>query len=312
MRQVSGPKDIPWVRHSLIEGSDPAMLDDRLTNFQMQNLLPIIREHAVLMTSGLQRAELYWVTKAMTELALDAAIDIPEWSVESARPSPSGVIWWAGPLPPINRGIRSNDAAFKTWRGEPNVRSGAFVRPTGAMWWTIPASRTTRVAKPQLGLALLARATDVDEDAPAEAAAMPVWNTSIPLTGPPVPAEHQPEVTGVVALLGATWRMMMEPKVASITTIEQARKDRERAGRADISTSDITTIDLRTIRHIDTAPEQDQSGRHLTVRHYVRGHWRQQWMHSSSTHEPRYIAPYIKGPQDAPLKVRERVMVWRR
>jgi hypothetical protein len=34
----------------------------------------------------------------------------------------------------------------------------------------------------------------------------------------------------------------------------------------------------------------------------VSGHWRQQFYPASNAHKPRYIAPYVKGPADRPLK----------
>lgn len=34
----------------------------------------------------------------------------------------------------------------------------------------------------------------------------------------------------------------------------------------------------------------------------VRGHWRQQFYRSAGRHVPRWIAPYVKGPHDKPMK----------
>lgn len=34
----------------------------------------------------------------------------------------------------------------------------------------------------------------------------------------------------------------------------------------------------------------------------VSGHWRNQWYPSLNAHQPRWILPYVKGPEDAPLK----------
>lgn len=34
----------------------------------------------------------------------------------------------------------------------------------------------------------------------------------------------------------------------------------------------------------------------------VSGHWRQQWYPTLGAHQPRWIMPYIKGPEDMPLK----------
>lgn len=298
MRAVTGPKDLPWARRSMIDAwvSSATAQDLREVGFSQDMINTAVRTGET-MTEALGRAELFWVTAPMTELALDAAIDIPDWTVAEARPSAAGLIWWAGQLPPVERVPRWSDG------GSPRSRlhsSGIMTRPSAVSWHT-SNDRT-------LLISLLAAGTDVDPD--AEAAMLPIWVDSIPLEGPPVSLDTQPESAGVIALLGSTWRMMLEPQVAAVTQVPQPRKDLERARRAGIAQSDVTTVDLRRIRHVQSEPEGDL--RHLTVRHYVRGHWRQQWMGSSQTHEPRYIAPYIKGPEGAPLRVKERVMVWRR
>lgn len=41
----------------------------------------------------------------------------------------------------------------------------------------------------------------------------------------------------------------------------------------------------------------------------VRGHWRQQWYASEGVHRAIYINPHIKGPEDKPLIVRDKVNI---
>ena len=40
-----------------------------------------------------------------------------------------------------------------------------------------------------------------------------------------------------------------------------------------------------------------------TCRWIVRGHWRNQWYRSTQLHHPVWIAPYVKGPENKPLKM---------
>ena len=44
------------------------------------------------------------------------------------------------------------------------------------------------------------------------------------------------------------------------------------------------------------------SGREYRHRWLVSGHFRNQWYRSEQTHKVIWIAPYVKGPDDAPLK----------
>jgi hypothetical protein len=44
----------------------------------------------------------------------------------------------------------------------------------------------------------------------------------------------------------------------------------------------------------------------------VRGHWRNQWYPSLNAHRQRWISPYVKGPEDEELVLKDRVWVWDR
>lgn len=72
----------------------------------------------------------------------------------------------------------------------------------------------------------------------------------------------------------------------------------------------VVVVDLRPPRTVDTS--HDDSGRKLTVRHMVRGHWTHQ-AHGPGHSQRRlqWIDPYIKGPKDAPLITSETVYRWR-
>lgn len=42
----------------------------------------------------------------------------------------------------------------------------------------------------------------------------------------------------------------------------------------------------------------------------VTGHWRKQWYAKTEVHRPKWIAPYVKGPDDKPLLVKEKRYVF--
>ena len=68
--------------------------------------------------------------------------------------------------------------------------------------------------------------------------------------------------------------------------------------------SAVGVIELRRREHRD----QDDDASHGSVgpawqcQWIVSGHWRRQYYPASNAHKPRYIAPYVKGPADKPLK----------
>lgn len=291
MRGVESPRDLPALREALAEIAEiraalaPAGADARMPE-SVRRLGRIIRQ-----------AELYWVTRDMTRLALDGSHDLPEWTPASARPESTGLLVWQEPLPLL------------TPRDQPRrVR----VPLRGVLWATdITADR------PSVMLALLTDA--VAEVAPRHVgdAPMVVCDTiSMPLHESPrmLPDDlgRLPEAGPVMALVGATWIMMQEPKVVERRTVEPARRDVDRAVRMGGSHPLVTTIDLRTLRTVHDPDRESESGRRLTVRHIVRGHWRQQWYASDGSHRPKFIAPYVKGDPSLPLALTEHVMVWRR
>jgi hypothetical protein len=52
-------------------------------------------------------AELYWVTRDMTRVALDASADMPPWTPSAGIPVPIGLLIWAEDLPRILAAPRS-------------------------------------------------------------------------------------------------------------------------------------------------------------------------------------------------------------
>lgn len=93
-----------------------------------------------------------------------------------------------------------------------------------------------------------------------------------------------------------------------IPRIERREPDRpmrrriERMGRP---ASPVLIVTLR--REASQRAEPSDSLIEWTHRWIVRGHWRNQWYPTQEAHRAIWIDPYVKGPEDAPLVVRERV-----
>lgn len=83
------------------------------------------------------------------------------------------------------------------------------------------------------------------------------------------------------------------------------RGQRRAAQRAGLTAQEVTVIRLRRrkSRPADSAGDVDWSCQWI-----VRGHWRKQWYPKQREHRQRYVAPYIKGPQDKPLRVTDRAV----
>ena len=101
----------------------------------------------------------------------------------------------------------------------------------------------------------------------------------------------------------AFWRLGRE----FVTGSERAPRGlRRAAGRAGVINAEHVTI-LRLRRHVSAAAETARA-QDWSCQWIVRGHWRNQWHPSLGEHRQRYIAPYIKGPDDKPLRLGDRAV----
>jgi hypothetical protein len=68
--------------------------------------------------------------------------------------------------------------------------------------------------------------------------------------------------------------------------------------------AEVQVIELRRRerRHQEQADDGDREPPEWHVKWLVAGHWRRQYCPASKPHKPRYIAPYVKGPQDKPAE----------
>jgi hypothetical protein len=120
----------------------------------------------------------------------------------------------------------------------------------------------------------------------------------------------KPGIEAFRRLLQAMWSIIAEPYVAT----EDQRVDRhairgaQRAGL--ISDGQVRIVTLR--RSSYRRPAGVSSNVEWTHRWIVRPHWRNQWYPSRGVHRQRYIAPYVKGPDDKPLLANESVFALRR
>lgn len=111
-------------------------------------------------------------------------------------------------------------------------------------------------------------------------------------------------------LLYALWALMAQP-IAAPRSEHPSREYRRRWERQQdrkwLPDYGVRVVTLRRAMN-DSDGEQDAEwGREWTHRWIVRGHWRRQWYPSEEVHRMVWIAPYVKGPDDKPLVVRDQV-----
>lgn len=246
---------------------------------------------------AIRGAELYWVSRDMVDVALDAADSLPEWTPAIAAPAPTGVLCWAKPAGSVPwNALSSTDPTEVPW--------------DGLWWWSRPdgvlqLQPLSRLAK---NPALIA---------PYEVSS-PLWATNPTLMVQPL-VPRTAEVAGdadaspLVSVIGAAWLLMGQPTVTATRVFDDAPRSRSEEPAADSPRPDrVSIIELR--RPMSPPREHDGSSADRKFRHrwWVGGHWRQQACGPNhADRRPKWIAPYVKGPEDAPLKT-DRVHVWRR
>ena len=121
------------------------------------------------------------------------------------------------------------------------------------------------------------------------------------------------ETRAVTCSLVAAWHLMQQPTLAERYPAERDNKLARAYARAGRDDPDVTIVDLRRRYHPgDDQQTEEQPGRY-SHRWVVTGHWRQQpYGPGRELRQRIWIADHVKGPDGAPLLVRERVNVWRR
>lgn len=113
----------------------------------------------------------------------------------------------------------------------------------------------------------------------------------------------------------AAFRLMATSQTASAVEQVPPRPVRRRAAQAQVVRPDeavrLLDVATRPAPPDDSAAPDAAARRNYRVRWVVEGHWRNQWYPSRETHRPKWIDSYVKGPQDAPLQIRDTVHVWR-
>jgi hypothetical protein len=96
--------------------------------------------------------------------------------------------------------------------------------------------------------------------------------------------------------------MFVEQRIAEHAAVRVGKHVAQRAARLQVA----PTCSVVQMRRLDRRQRGDGADQETAVewqcQWLVRGHWRQQFYPSANRHVPRWIAPYIKGPFDKPMR----------
>jgi len=263
------PRELPKVR-------------DRLTQFyrghdDLPATLRISQRHQL--ADSLDRARLYWIDSKFTELAEHAASHMPAVTAsKDLAPGDDGLLVWS---------------------------RSATARQITAVSWTTGDDTIHAVVYRAIGTGLDDTAMQHLRDELGWLAPMRAFQL-----------RHQQLVDDAnhpgCAILLATW-LLIAQKAAETVAAEVDKAVRKRYARAKRPLPDVRIVRIRA-----HTPRQDNAstvtatgtGRTYTSRVWVSGHWRNQaYGKGRALRRPVYIHPFLRGPEDAPIKLSTTVRI---
>jgi hypothetical protein len=239
----------------------------------------------------------------VSEIARQTSLGLDnEWTPAEAAPSPAGLLCWAKPAGTVPYAMIPNGIVDAPW--------------DGVFWWTM--------ANGQMQMLPATRATE-------HAAMLHHYRITAPLWAARTIAlrAHEPrteEANGseqahpFVSTVGAAWLIIGQPNLADTRTTEPVEAPKPATGPADSADTwerapaSVTIVDLRrAVAQSRSAGGKSRQYRNRSWVGWPNGFWRQQACGPGfSQRKPKLIAPYTKGPEDAPLVMKPRLNVWRR
>ena len=335
MNRISSPRDLPDLRLWLIDQWRPGGMFDEMAQANKRvtpagvKMVPDVERH------NLPKAALWWATEDMSSLVDHAAKTLPPTTLTAElMPARHGLVAFARDL----AGIDSVSGATLSV-GILSWCLGRMTLPTGpvpnvsihAYQWHRPRGVDGLVPLSERGFAIGAPILDAGVPSlvmgPVDHPG-PVW-VPIGKNDWIMGTDTEEQSPGVIEAtedrlasmsedrrwLAALWLLASQPLAESITQIAP-RPAARRSQRRKVA-SDVRLVDVRRAK----APRGPSEGTHGPHREYSHrfivggeegGFWRQQacgpqW----SQHRPVWVAAFVKGPPDKPLKLRETVHVVR-
>lgn len=290
----------------------------------LDQLSPTGAERLAFERELLEKAELFHVNRHMSELAMTAARTLPRFTLEEFdMPADAGLIFFEEPLRPMSNEfswdfpvVACSWITVRDWQKwaaavppEETDHRWAWYQNCGSMIWMTwyvdtagwEAAALATHGTPSRDQLIITRA-ERSSGLPIMAIANAAWFVGADNLGD---AFH-PIMNMYGATLRSAW-LLMKQTLASITEVEPDRAARRRLSRLGRAVSLVRVVTLRRIAHGDG--DGDRIWHHQWI---VRGHWRKQWFPSVRVHRPVWVAPYLKGPDGAPLIGGEKVYALRR
>lgn len=106
---------------------------------------------------------------------------------------------------------------------------------------------------------------------------------------------------GIYARLFASMMLLLSQRLLTTSHRAPDRAARRRIARTDVALDSVVrVVELR--RRESVSREGDSRDVEWACRWWVSGHWRWQWRPKLARHQWTWVRPYVKGPEDRPLR----------
>lgn len=311
-----GPRVLPRLRNELAK---------ELAHLPMRTGMPFSHHTSLYfreIADSIENSnEMWWVSEDMSKLAWDVAMSgtEPEDLNESELPAPSGIMWLNGGGGPALLTKRLPDAQFF----ETTDTQSELLSINAIVWYT-PTEKSSGIQGLEIGKPRFMGLTA----SPGLARDSTQWNGTLS----PLDLESNLIDFFRVPTYATFFKLKFLPRKLALIVMRLAREEtlgekreetvgggntkgavRKRAKNKRIET---VTCALLRRREYTSESEREAEARDYSHRWIVRGHMRNQAVgprnaKGGQQHERVWIAPYVKGPEDKPLVLKDRVQVWR-
>lgn len=242
----------------------------------------------------LREGEAYYWSPAICSLLETIAQEMPRnWIfMPEMCPSESGFWWFSRPISMVVEGQRIKAIHAVSWGIE---RYRDRERHLALTSWT----QTISGDLDSYGVGLLASGVHFDPDGRCDH--VMTLETSIAISG--VLESRESDRTSIAAvLLTAAGLTFLDQRILVAPQQQVERHARRRLERAGFQHEPLVRV--VELRRKQARSEHHGNSEPVEWSHQwiVSGHWRQQWYPSLNANQPRWIMPYIKGPESKPLK----------
>jgi hypothetical protein len=266
---------------------------------------------------ALRAAELFYVSKDMTRMAVSAGLALPSYRLHPEDlPAPHGLLLWEEPATDaydsgettgcpiigVSWAQHGGGVQLRTWcLREDWIRFMAKGDPrAGLKDLTGPEVRALRLAYPQQ-IVCMSRGFLPFGQVPGWLSSMPEDTSGMTVAELEDYSRSAGRQEQAERALVVTW-LLMGQTLASSEEVRPSKAAMKNLRRLDPNL--LMGVRYVQLRHRGSGPEEHaegEAGRSYRFRWIVRGHWRNHWYPSEQRHRPIWIRPHEKGPDGAPL-----------